>query len=123
MAGRERLLNDLRGYRKRAACLFDPTDHGTGHLRGPVSGREPFECRTPASELLCYEAHGFEPVLRCIPVGWSDHPKRRPGASRKDLMGDLKGNAFIALYLGLTAVVTLGWVGVIGYGAWHFLFG
>jgi len=73
--------------------------------------------------LLRYEAHGFEPVLSCIPVDWSDHPKRRPGASRKDLMGDLKGNAFIALYLGLTAVVTLGWVGVIGYGAWHFLFG
>lgn len=39
------------------------------------------------------------------------------------LMDDIKDNAFIALYLGLTAVVTFGWVGVIGYGVWHFLFG
>lgn len=38
-------------------------------------------------------------------------------------MGDIKDNALIALYLGLTTVVTLGWLGVVGYGFWHFLFG
>lgn len=38
-------------------------------------------------------------------------------------MGDLKDNAFVVLYLGLTTVVTLGWVSVVGYGVWHFLFG
>ena len=38
-------------------------------------------------------------------------------------MGDIKDNAFIALCLGLTAAVTLGWLGVVGYGVWHFLFG
>jgi len=38
-------------------------------------------------------------------------------------MLDRKDKAFVVLYLGLTAMVTLGWVGVIGYGAWHFLFG
>ncbi len=38
-------------------------------------------------------------------------------------MDDLKDNAFVALCLCLTAVVTLGWIGVVGYGVWHFLFG
>ena len=38
-------------------------------------------------------------------------------------MSDIGNNAFIALCLGLTAAVTLGWLGVVGYGVWHFLFG
>lgn len=38
-------------------------------------------------------------------------------------MDDLKDNAFVALCLCLTALVTLGWIGVVGYGVWHFLFG
>ena len=38
-------------------------------------------------------------------------------------MSDSGNNAFIALCLGLTAAVTLGWLGVVGYGVWHFLFG
>ncbi|MDR6826846.1 hypothetical protein J2X48_000350 [Bosea sp. BE271] len=38
-------------------------------------------------------------------------------------MDDLKDNVFVTLYLSLTAVVTVGWLGVVGYGVWHFLFG
>lgn len=38
-------------------------------------------------------------------------------------MDDLKDNAFVALCLGLAGVVTFAWIGVVGYGVWHFLFG
>ena len=57
------------------------------------------------------------------PAGRFDAGQARRAHLPEGYMGDIKDNAFIALYLGLTAVVTLGWVGVVGYGVWHFLFG
>jgi hypothetical protein len=59
-------------------------------------------------------------------------PQPRAGSLREKVaasllpeghMDDLKDNAFVALCLGLAGVVTLAWIGVVGYGVWHFLFG
>ena len=63
------------------------------------------------------------PTSRCVAPGWSGHSRGWSAWSPGNLMSDPKDNAFVVLYLALTAVVTLGWIGVIGYGAWHFLFG
>ncbi len=54
---------------------------------------------------------------------WPPRPFGRPIVARRQELSGMKDRLIAPMFLAIaTAAMTL-WLGLIGYGAWHFLFG